>query len=95
MMHRNTHTHTHSTVVHVQAMDRILETPDNIGIKLFVSSALKGHKLYLSLLLFCMFTLCVTSVSALQAVFSNSSRESTAIWETCEICKEDRLLVRV
>ena len=39
--------------------------------------------------------LCSASVSALQIVFSNSSYESIAKWETCQILKEDRLLVRV
>jgi len=77
-------------------MDKILETLDSVGIKLLhVLSALKDHQLYLSLLSFCVFTLCITSVSALQAVFSNSSCQSTAKWETYQIFKEDRLLERV
>jgi len=39
--------------------------------------------------------LCSASVNALQIVFSNSSYESTAKWETCQIFKEDRWLVCV
>ena len=46
-------------------------------------------------LFFCMFTLCSPSVNALQTVILNSSYEITAKWETCQIFKEDRLLVRV
>ena len=39
--------------------------------------------------------LCSASVNALQIVFIKSSYESTAKWETCQIFKEDRLLVRI
>ena len=42
-----------------------------------------------------LFAVCSVSVSALQIVFSNSLYESTAKWETCQILREDRLLVRV
>jgi len=35
------------------------------------------------------------SVSALQIVFNNSSYDKTVEWETCQIFKEDGLLVRV
>jgi hypothetical protein len=38
---------------------------------------------------------CSASVIALQMVFSNSLCESAAKWETCQIFKEDRLLVHV
>jgi len=34
-------------------------------------------------------TLCFASVNAFQIVFSDSSYESTAKWETCQILKED------
>ena len=47
------------------------------GNKLVLLVALKEHQSYLSLF-FCLFTLCSTSVIALQIVFSNSSYESTA-----------------
>ena len=60
-----------------------METLDNIGIKLFVFAALKEHQL------------CSASVNALQIVFSNSVYESSAKWETCQIFKEDRQVVRV
>ena len=49
---------------------------------------------YLSLFI-CLLTLCSASVNALQFVFSNSSYESTAKWETWQIFKEDRLLMRI
>ena len=68
---------------------QIIETPDNIGIKLFVLAALKEHKLYL------LFVQCSASVNALQIVFSNSLYESIVKWETSQIFKEDRLLVRL
>jgi len=42
-----------------------------------------------------LFTLCSASVNALQIAFSNSSYDNTAEWDTCQIFKEDRLLVRV
>ena len=60
---------------------QIMETLDNIGIKLFVLAALKEHYLYL-LLFFCMFVLCSASINTLQIVFSNSVYESTAKWKT-------------
>ena len=41
------------------------------------------------------FALCSASVNALQIAFSNSSYESSAKWETFQIFKEDRFLVRV
>jgi len=44
---------------------------------------------------FILFMLFSAIVSALQIVFNNSLCESTAKWETCEILKEDRLLVRI
>jgi len=40
-----------------------------------------------------LFKLCIASVNSLQTVFSNSSYEITAKWETFQILKEDRLLV--
>jgi len=52
-----------------------------------VLGALKEHWLYLPLF-FCLFTLFSASVNALQIVFSNSSYESSAQWETCQIFKE-------
>jgi hypothetical protein len=73
---------------------QIMETLDSVGIKLFVLAALKEYYLYLSLF-FCLFLLYITSVSALQIVFSNSLYESDAKWETAQIVKEDRLLVCV
>jgi len=42
---------------------------------------------------FVLFMLFSATVSALQIVFNNSLCESTAKWETCQIFKEDRLLV--
>jgi len=42
-----------------------------------------------------LFVLCSASVIALQIVFSNSLYESIVKWETSEIFKEDRLLVRI
>ena len=66
-----------------------METLDNIGIKLFVLAALKEHKLYL------LFVQCSASVNALQIVFINSLYESTAKWETSQIFKDDRLLMRI
>jgi hypothetical protein len=71
-------------------MDIIMETLENIGKKCLCCC----NEMYLSLL-FCLFMLCSASVNALQTVFSNSSYESTAKWETCQIFKEDGLLVRV
>ena len=71
-----------------------METLDNIGIKLFVLDAPKEHQLYFPLF-FHWFMMCSASVSALQMVFSNSLCESTAKWESCQIFKEDRLLVRI
>jgi hypothetical protein len=59
-----------------------------------VLAALKEHWLYLPLF-FCLFALFSASVIALQIVFSNSSYESSAQWETCQIFKEGRLLVSV
>ena len=50
MMHRNTH----STAVHVQALDKILETLDSIGIKLFVLPVLKDHQWFFFLFV-CLF----------------------------------------
>ena len=38
---------------------------------------------------------CVVPVSMRSIVFSNSSFESTAKWETCQVFKEDRLLEHV
>ena len=64
-------------------MNKIMETLDNIGIKLFVLAALKEHQLWVSFVSI-LFTLCIASVSALQIVFSNSSYESTAKWDTCQ-----------
>jgi len=49
-------------------MDKITETPKNIGIKI-VLAAPKEHYLYLSLL-FCLFTLCSASVDTLQIVLN-------------------------
>ena len=68
------------------------ETLDNTEIKLFVLAALKEHQLYLSIF-YCFFMLCSAIVNALQIMFCNSSFESTAKWETCQIFKVDRLLV--
>jgi hypothetical protein len=59
-----------------------------------VLAALIEHKLYLSFS-FCLFVLCSASVNALQIVFSNSLYESTEIWETSQIIKQDRLLVHI
>ena len=39
--------------------------------------------------------LCSASVTALQIVFSNSLYENNAKWETFQIFKEDRLLLRI
>jgi hypothetical protein len=38
---------------------------------------------------------CVAPVSMYYRVYSNSPYESTAKWNTCQIFKQDRLLVRV
>ena len=84
----------HCFYICVQGADKIMKTLDNIGIKLFVLDALKEHQLYFPLF-FCLFMLCNAIVSALQMEFNNSLCESTAKWETCQIFKEDRLLVHV
>jgi uncharacterized membrane protein YhdT len=47
---------------------------------------------YLSL---CFCLLCSASVNAVQTAFSDISYDSNAKWETCQIFKDDRLLVRV
>jgi len=60
-----------------------------------VLAALQEHWCEYLLSLFCLFTLCIASVNALQTVFSNSSYEITAIWETIQILKEERLLVHI
>jgi hypothetical protein len=73
-------------------MDKITETLDNIGIKLFVLAALEEHQFYLSLR-FCLFTPCNASVNAVQIVFSDSSNESTAKWEACQIFKDNKQIV--
>jgi hypothetical protein len=70
-------------------MDKKMDTP---YMNKTVLAALKEHWLYLSLLI-SLFTLCSASVNALQIVLRYSSHESTAKWETCQIFKEDRLLV--
>jgi hypothetical protein len=74
-------------------MDKVMEKLDSRGMK-FVLAALKEHLLWVSLF-FCLFTLFSASVSALRIVFINISYESTEKWETCQISKEDRFLVRV
>ena len=48
--------------------------------------------LYVSLF-FCLFMLYSASVSSLHIVSSGSLYESTAKWETCQVFKEDVLLV--
>ena len=65
---------------------QIMETLDNIGIKVFVLAALKEHWFYLSLF-FCMFVLCSASISTLQIVFSNSLYESSVKWKTVRVSK--------
>jgi hypothetical protein len=63
-------------------MDTVMDTPDNIGIKLCVMAALRNISCeYLSL--FCLFTICSDSVSALQILFSNSSYERRKIINIC------------
>ena len=61
----------------IQGMNKIMETIDNIRIKLFVLAALKEYYFYFSLF-FCFFTLCSASVNALQIVYSKSSYERAA-----------------
>ncbi len=63
---------------------QIMETLDNIGIKLFALAALKEYQLYLSLY-FCMFVLCSASINTLPISFSNSLYESTAKWKTVRV----------
>ena len=65
---------------------QIMETLDNIGIKLFALAALKEYQLYLSLY-FCMFVLCSASINTLPISFSNSLYESTAKWKTVSVLK--------
>jgi len=76
-------------------MDKIMDTLDNIGIKLFMLAALKEHYLWLSFIILYLFILSSPSVNALQIVSSNSLYESTAKLETCQIFKEDRFLMIV
>jgi hypothetical protein len=80
---------------YVKGMDKIIETLYNKGIKLFVVAALNNISFECLLLFFCLFMLCSSSVNALQIVFSNSSYESAAKWETSQIIKEERLLVHI
>jgi len=77
-----------------KGLDKVMETLDSIGIKLFVLAALKKIYLYLSLLL-CVFTQCSSCVNALQIAISNGSYESTTIWETFHIFKEVRFFLHV
>ena len=58
----------------------------------YVGCPVRTSVVYFVILLF---VLCSASVSALQIVFSNSSYECTAKWETCQILKEDGSLVRI
>jgi hypothetical protein len=74
-------------------LERIMET-QHYRNKTVVLVALKETELYLSLF-FCLFELCSASVSALEIVFCNSSYESTAKWETCQIFKDETLLACV
>jgi hypothetical protein len=67
-----------------------METIENIGKKCLCCC----NEMYLSLL-FCLFMLCRAIVNASQIVFMYCSYENTAKWETCQIFKEDGLLVRV
>ena len=50
----------------VQGMYKIMETPDNIGIKLLVLAALKAHYFEYRSLFFPLYTLCSASGSALK-----------------------------
>ena len=68
---------------------------DSIGINCFCCLSWKNISCEDLSLFFCLFALCSASVNALQIVFSNSSNESTAKWKTCQIFKEDSLLVHV
>jgi hypothetical protein len=78
----------------IQVMDRMMETLDDIGMNCLCWLHWKNISCEYLSLLFCVFTLCSASVSALQVVFSDSLYESTAEWEDCQIFREDRLLVR-
>jgi hypothetical protein len=80
---------------YIKGLDKLMVTLDNKGIKLFVVAALNNISFECLLLFFCLFMLCSASVIALQIVFSNSSYERTAKWETCQIFKEERLLVHI
>jgi len=77
-----------------KGIDKIMETLNSVGIKLFVLAALKKIYLYLSLLL-CVFMQCSASVNALQIVISNGLYESTTKWETFHIFKEVVFFLRV
>ena len=67
-----------------------MDTLDSKGIKPFCVGCTE-RTFFISLL----FAVCSVSVSAFRIVFSNNLYESTAKWETCQILREDRLLVRV
>ena len=82
-------------ILNMQGMDKIMETPDSLGLKYLCWLHCKNISCEDLSLFVCLFMLCSTSVSALQTVFFNSSHEITAKWDTCQIFKEDRLLVRV
>jgi predicted transcriptional regulator len=51
-------------------------------------AALKEHQLWITFIIFCLFTLSSASVSVLQTVLSNSSYESTVKWETFRFQRE-------
>ena len=73
---------------------KVMETLDIVGLKLFLLAALKEHKLHVAVILLFVYAVwcqchCITDCVC------NSSFESTTKWETCQIFKEDRLLVRI
>jgi hypothetical protein len=76
-------------------MGKIMKILDKIGVKLFVLATLKEKSCEYFLLSFCLCMLCHVNVSALQIVFNSSLYENTTKWKTCQIFKEDRLLVHI
>jgi hypothetical protein len=76
-------------------MEKIMETLDNIGIKLIVLAALKEHSWEYLSLFFCLFALGSASVNEFKIVFSNSSYGSTSKWESLQIFEDFRSFVGV
>ena len=88
----------------VLGMYKIMETPDNIGIKLFVLAALKAHYFEYLSLFFLLFTLYSASGNALKTVCSmnvlqNGRFDRFSKWTDCwcafswSICNKNSRLI--